>query len=149
MPNQTGGRGKPFWDDRKSIQLTRIVTVAVFAACIVIAFLGPGIVDWLISRGRVAVQGPAVRWVMLGLGYPLAALALWMLYNLYPVSDPAAAGPGVCARHRAGAAAHCLVLRHCGGHLRAVGGGDLLPLCLHGHCGGLYGADRPCHQKCL
>ena len=39
--------------------------------------------DWLISRGRVAIQGPAVRWVMLGLGYPLAALALWMLYNLY------------------------------------------------------------------
>ena len=83
MPNQTGGRGKPFWDDRKSIQLTRIVTAAVFAACIVIAFLGPGIVDWLIARGRVAFQGPAVRWVMLGLGYPLAALALWMLYNLY------------------------------------------------------------------
>ena len=40
MPNQTGGRGKPFWDDRKSIQLTRIVTAAVFAACIVIAFWG-------------------------------------------------------------------------------------------------------------
>ena len=87
MPNlapdgQKGGT-HPFWDDRKSIALTRLVTVLVFVACIVIAACGPAIVDWLIVRGRVAVQGSAVRWVMLGLGYLLALLALWMLYNLF------------------------------------------------------------------
>ena len=74
---------KRFWDDRKSIALTRIVTVAIFFVCIAVTVMGPGIVDWLIARGRVGVQGPAVRWVMLGLGYLLAALALWMLYNLF------------------------------------------------------------------
>ena len=36
----------------------------------------------LIARGRVAATGPAVRGVMLGLGYVLAALALWMLWQL-------------------------------------------------------------------
>lgn len=82
MSRQT--ENKPsFWDDRKSIALTRIVTVAIFFVCIAVTVMGPGIVDWLIARGRVGVQGPAVRWVMLGLGYLLAALALWMLYNLF------------------------------------------------------------------
>lgn len=73
---------KRFWDDRKSILLTRLVTGGVFIACILIALAGPAIVDWLIARGRVAVTGPAVRGVMLGLGYVLAALALWMLWQL-------------------------------------------------------------------
>lgn len=73
---------KRFWDDRKSILLTRLVTGGVFIACILIALAGPAIVDWLITRGRVAVTGPAVRGVMLGLGYVLAALALWMLWQL-------------------------------------------------------------------
>lgn len=82
-PNGQPGGHKPFWDDRKSILLTRLVTAGVFIGCIVIALYGPAIVDWLIARGRIAVQGPAVRWVMLGLGYLLALLALWMLYCLY------------------------------------------------------------------
>lgn len=81
MPKQTVRR--PFWDDRKNIELTRLVTIGIFIACIVIAACGPAIVDWLIDRGRVALGGPAVRWVMLGLGYLLAVLALRMLYDLY------------------------------------------------------------------
>lgn len=87
MPNGSSGGPadgrKSFWDDRKSITLTRVVTVGVFAVCVVVAACGPSIVDWLIARGRIALHGPAVRWIMLGLGYLLAVLALWMLYNLF------------------------------------------------------------------
>ena len=60
-PDGRKGNTNPFWDDRKSIALTRLVTVLVFVVCIVIAACGPAIVDWLIVRGRVAVQGPAMR----------------------------------------------------------------------------------------
>lgn len=82
MPNSSAPR-RPLWDEHRSIVLTRLVTVGVFAVCVAVALGGPAIVDWLIARGRVAVSGPAVRWVMLGLGYLLAALALWMLFNLF------------------------------------------------------------------
>ena len=58
MPNSSAPR-RPLWDEHRSIVLTRLVTVGVFAVCV------------------------AVRWVMLGLGYLLAALALWMLFNLF------------------------------------------------------------------
>lgn len=81
-PNSGPQKRPGFWDDQKSIALTRLVTGIVFAGCIVAALCGPAMVDWLIARGRVAIQGAAVRWVMLGLGYLLAALALWMLYSL-------------------------------------------------------------------
>ena len=82
MPNQTTPSHPAVWDERKSIALTRLVTAAVSLACIAVAIGGPAIVDWLITRGRIAIGGPAVRWVMLALGYLLAALAFWMLYNL-------------------------------------------------------------------
>ena len=82
MPNSSAPR-RPLWDEHRSIVLTPLVTVGVFAVCVAVALGGPAIVDWLIARGRVAVSGPAVRWVMLGLGYLLAALALWVLFNLF------------------------------------------------------------------
>lgn len=82
MPKQNESRHS-FWDDRKSIALTRAITAVIFFVCIAVAVMGPAIVDWLIVRGRIRIQGPAVRWVMLVLGYLLAALALWMLYNLF------------------------------------------------------------------
>ena len=82
MPNQTTPSHPTVWDERKSIALTRLVTAAVFLVCIAVAVGGPAIVDWLITRGRITIGGPAVRWVMLALGYLLAAPAFWLLYHL-------------------------------------------------------------------
>ena len=83
MPQPAENKPPKFWDERKSILLTRAVTVGVFLICVLVTLGGPGIVDWLIARGRIALSGPAVRWVMLGLGYLLAVLALWMLWQLF------------------------------------------------------------------
>ena len=83
MPQPAENKPPKFWDERKSILLTRAVTVGVFLICVLVTLGGPGIVDWLIAHGRIALSGPAVRWVMLGLGYLLAVLALWMLWQLF------------------------------------------------------------------
>ena len=54
------------WDDGKSISLTRYVVALAILASLVMTVSGP----WL------------VRWLLV-LGYLCAALAFWMLYNLY------------------------------------------------------------------
>ena len=50
------------WNDHKSIMLTKFATLAAAIGCVVMVLCG---------------------YFLLGLGYCSAALALWMLYNLY------------------------------------------------------------------
>lgn len=61
------------WNDHKSIMLTKFATLAAAMGCVVMVLCGPRIVSWVL----------AVHALQLGLGYCSAALALWMLYNLY------------------------------------------------------------------
>lgn len=84
---------------------------------------------------------------LLGLGYCSAALALWMLYNLY-MFWRALKRRGVYPCQRVGPAAHQLVL-HLGCSALPAGGcwaGAAVHLC-HWRCGGVYGADRAGHQN--
>ena len=53
------------WNDHKSIMLTKFATLAAAMGCVQL------------------VHGPKLGYFLLGLGYCSAALALWMLYNLY------------------------------------------------------------------
>lgn len=71
------------WDDRKSITLTRYVVVLAILASAVAAVCGPWLVTWLMDTRRLRASGPAVGAALLVLGYLCAALAFWMLYNLY------------------------------------------------------------------
>lgn len=72
-----------FWNDRKSITLTRYLVVGLAAAAAVCTVRGPYIVGWLTRERTLNVSGPAVGPALLALGYCCAALAFWMLYNLY------------------------------------------------------------------
>ena len=71
------------WDDRKSITLTRYVVVLAILASAVAAVCGPWLVTWLMDTHHLRASGPAVGAALLVLGYLCAALAFWMLYNLY------------------------------------------------------------------
>lgn len=71
------------WDTRKSVTLTRYVVVLVILGSVVMTVCGPWLVRWLTTTRHLNVSGPAVDGVLLGLGYGCAALAFWMLYNLY------------------------------------------------------------------
>lgn len=71
------------WNDQKSITLTRYLVLAIFAACVAATLSGPGLVRWLMHERQMNLNGPAVGAALLALGYCCAALAFWMLYNLY------------------------------------------------------------------
>lgn len=71
------------WDDRKSITLTRYVVVLAILAGAVAVLCGPWLVTWLMDTRHLRASGPAVGAALLVLGYLCAALAFWMLYNLY------------------------------------------------------------------
>lgn len=71
------------WDDYKSITLTRYVVVLAILGSVVMTVCGPWLVRWLIETRPVNCREPWVETVLLVVGYICAALALWMLYNLY------------------------------------------------------------------
>lgn len=71
------------WNDRKSITLTRYLVLGLALAAVVCTVRGPAIVRWLTHERTLNINGPAVGAVLLALGYCCAALAFWMLYNLY------------------------------------------------------------------
>ena len=71
------------WDDHKSITLTRYVVALAILGSAVMTFCGPWLVRWLMTTHHLNQEGPAVEVVLLVLGYLCAALAFWMLYNLY------------------------------------------------------------------
>ena len=72
-----------FWSDRKSLVLTRWLVLGIGAVCTGMAACGPRLVCWLMQARDLRVSGPDVGAALLVLGYCCAALALWMLYNLY------------------------------------------------------------------
>ena len=71
------------WDDHKSITLTRYVVALAILGSAVMTVCGPWLVRWLMTTHHLNQEGPAVEIVLLLLGYLCAALAFWMLYNLY------------------------------------------------------------------
>ena len=72
------------WNDHKSIMLTKFATQAAAMGCVVMVLCGPRIVSWVLAvHALQLVHGPKLGYFLLGLGYCSAALALWMLYNLY------------------------------------------------------------------
>lgn len=71
------------WDARKSVTLTRYVVILAVLGSAVMTVCGPWLVSWLTTTRQLNVSGPAVDIALLVLGYACAALAFWMLYNLY------------------------------------------------------------------
>lgn len=71
------------WDDHKSITLTRYVVALAILASAVMTVSGPWLVRWLVDTHILQYTGPVVEVALLVLGYLCAALAFWMLYNLY------------------------------------------------------------------
>ena len=71
------------WDDHKSITLTRYVVALAILASAVMTVSGPWLVRWLVDTHILQYAGPVVEVALLVLGYLCAALAFWMLYNLY------------------------------------------------------------------
>ena len=71
------------WDDTKSITLTRYVAALALAASAIMTVCGPWLVRWLADTHTLAHSGPVVEAALLVMGYLCAALALWMLWNLY------------------------------------------------------------------
>ena len=71
------------WSDEKSLAFTRWLVLGIGAVCVGMAACGPRIIRWLMHERDLNVSGPAVGAGLLVLGYCCAALALWMLYNLY------------------------------------------------------------------
>ena len=71
------------WDDHKSIILTRYVVALAILGSVIMTVCGPWLVRWLVDTHPLNHTGPAVEVVLLILGYLCAALAFWMLYNLY------------------------------------------------------------------
>lgn len=139
------------WNDHKSIMLTKFATLAAAMGCVVMVLCGPRIVSWVLAvHALQLVHGPKLGYFLLGLGYCSAALALWMLYNLYMFLARIEKRRGVYPCQRVGPAAHQLVL-HLGCSALPAGGccaGAAVHLC-HWRCGGVYGADRAGHQKCV
>lgn len=139
------------WNDHKSIMLTKFATLAAAMGCVVMVLCGPRIVSWVLAvHALQLVHGPKLGYFLLGLGYCSAALALWMLYNLYMFLARIGKRRSVYPCQRVGPAAHQLVL-HLGCSALPAGGccaGAAVHLC-HWRCGGVYGADRAGHQKCV
>lgn len=139
------------WNDHKSIMLTKFATLAAAMGCVVMVLCGPRIVSWVLAvHALQLVHGPKLGYFLLGLGYCSAALALWMLYNLYMFLARIEKEEVFTPCQRVGPAAHQLVL-HLGCSALPAGGccaGAAVHLC-HWRCSGVYGADRAGHQKCV
>ena len=71
------------WDDHKSITLTRYVVALAILGSVIMTVCGPWLVRWLVDTHPLNHTGPTVEAALLILGYLCAALAFWMLYNLY------------------------------------------------------------------
>ena len=71
------------WDEHKSIVLTRYVVALAIVVGAGMTVCGPWLVQWLMATHTLAHTGPAVEGALLVLGYLCAALAFWMLFNLY------------------------------------------------------------------
>lgn len=71
------------WDEHKSIVLTRYVVALAIVVSAGMTVCGPWLVQWLMATHTLAHTGPAVEGALLVLGYLCAALAFWMLFNLY------------------------------------------------------------------
>ena len=73
------------WNDHKSIMLTKFATLAAAMGCVVMVLCGAAHRQLGFGGARAAAGAWAkgLGYFLLGLGYCSAALALWMLYNLY------------------------------------------------------------------
>src|SRR5699024_1660814 len=71
------------WDDHKSITLTRYVVALAMLGSAVMTVCGPWLVRWLMDTRPMNYNDSWVGVALLVLGYLCAALAFWMLYNLY------------------------------------------------------------------
>lgn len=87
------------WDDRKSLALTKYLTLAIAAACVALTASGYRIVTWVMHERTLNISGPAVAVALLGIGYVCAALAFVTLYNLYRFLDRLQKGRVFVARN--------------------------------------------------
>lgn len=78
---------KQIWSDEKSLTLTRWLVLIIGLVCVGVTISGPRLVTWLMHIHQFHSQGPALGATLLVLGYCCAALAFWMLYNLYVFLD--------------------------------------------------------------
>ena len=71
-----------FWDDEKSITLTRCVVVAALIGSIAMTLGGPWVTAWFIAVAGLHPSAGLTA-TLLVLGYACAALAIGMLVSLY------------------------------------------------------------------
>ena len=71
-----------FWDDEKSIVLTRCVVVAALIGCVVMTVGGPWVTAWFVTAAHLHASAQLTT-MLLVLGYACAALAIGMLISLY------------------------------------------------------------------
>ena len=71
-----------FWDDEKSITLTRCVVVAALIGSISMTLGGPWVTAWFIAVAGLR-PSTGLTATLLVLGYACAALAIGMLVSLY------------------------------------------------------------------
>ena len=71
-----------FWDDEKSIVLTRCVVVAALIGCVAMAVGGPWVTAWFVTAAHLHASAQLTA-MLLVLGYACAVLAIGMLISLY------------------------------------------------------------------
>lgn len=71
-----------FWDDEKSILLTRCVVVAALAGSLAMTAGGPWVTAWFVEKAHLQPSAQLTA-ALLVLGYACAALAIGMLVSLY------------------------------------------------------------------
>ena len=71
-----------FWNDEKSITLTRCVVVLALIGCIAMTVGGPWVVAWFVQSAHLQAS-TGLTASLLVLGYACAALAIGMLCSLY------------------------------------------------------------------
>lgn len=108
-----------FWNDRKSMALSKICVLLLLAASLCLAAGGPWVVNWFLGK-LYARPHPELFWPVLIGGYLCAAAAVTMLFSLYCLLRRASLGevftfPNVTALRRIswtciGAMAVCLTL---------------------------------------
>ena len=128
------------WDDHKSITLTRYVVALAILASVVMTVSGPWLVRWLVDTHILQHTGPVVEVALLVLGYLCAALAFWMLYNLYRFLQRLEQGQVFVPQTVQALRRISWCCMGGGGPLPACGGADLSALCLFGGGGRVYGA---------
>lgn len=72
-----------FWDDRKSIALSKATTAALLAASVVLLLAGPWIIEWLAVNRTYYSDRWEVRPLLYVVGYGCGAAAVVMLVQLY------------------------------------------------------------------